>query len=303
MPTGPSIVVTVVASALSPDPRVAAQLAREGGFRGLQFDAFSSSLDVTTLSQSGRREFLHVLSHEDQSLVGLRLDVGKNGLGPGADVDRIVSQMSKVMEAAVGLKAPLVCVELGVLPEPPRTERPKPKVTQDMAGLLVLPPSVETAPVESAPPSPKEVALVASVDAAVLELASRADRHGVMLALRSDLSSCAALERVLDVARCPWFGVDLDPVAILRDHWDADEVFSRLGHHVRHVRVRDAAVGSDNRTKPMPVGRGDTRWDQLFSDLDAAGYHGFATVDPVELSDRPVAAAAALKFLQMHDIR
>jgi sugar phosphate isomerase/epimerase len=89
----------------------------------------------------------------------------------------------------------------------------------------------------------------------------------------------------------------LDPVAILRDGWEIDEVFSRLGSLVRHVRGRDATGGAGGRTKPAAVGAGGTDWVQLFANLDGAGYRGWVTVDPFELPDRAGAAAQARSAL------
>src|SRR5215213_11152806 len=114
--------LAVVASALSNDPRTAPQLARRAGFAGLLFDARTAALDVTELSLTGRREFRHMLSGQDQQLVGLRHDLGSKGFGPGADVDRELSRLSRVMETATGLGAPLVCVDLGPLPVPVEAE-------------------------------------------------------------------------------------------------------------------------------------------------------------------------------------
>src|SRR5687768_2977594 len=249
MPTE-KLSVAVVAPALSSDPREATLLSRRAGFSGLQFDAYSAALDLPSLSGSGRREFLHVLSGQDQRLVGLRYDLGSKGLGPGADVDRALAKLEEVMELAAGMMAPLVCVDAGRLPEPPTEESPKPKVAPDQAGLILLPTSAEVEKVRAQredaarPRAAADAAFVSQVDAALADLGGRADRYGVTLAFRSDLSSLAALDRALRAARCPWFGVDLDPVGILRDDWDADEVFSRLGGLVRHVRGRDAVGGA-----------------------------------------------------------
>ena len=125
----------------------------------------------------------------------------------------------------------------------------------------------------------------------------------MIVAFRSDLASFAALERALRQADCPMFGVDLDPVAVLRDAWDADEVFSRLGGLIRHVRGRDAVRGADRRTKPAAVGAGATDWEQLLSYFDEAGYAGWITVDPLELPDRPAAAAGAREVLSKLSLR
>jgi sugar phosphate isomerase/epimerase len=297
MLTSPKI--AVVSTAFSTDVRDAAARARRLGFHGLQVDAYAPSLALPDLSASGRREFRHMISSQDQDLASLRVDLGTKGLGPGADVDRMLARLDKAMDAAVALGASAVCVDLGPLPEPARAAAAKPKVDPSQAGIIIIPTAAELANV--APPEPEvkgDPALESAVDAALAELGRRADRYSAVLAFRSDLASYAALDRALRAAACPWFGVDLDPVAILRDRWDVDEVFSRVGPLVRHVRARDAVVGHDKRTKPAPLGRGSTTWGQLLALLDEAGFHGWLTVDPLELPDRPAAAAQALAHLQ-----
>jgi sugar phosphate isomerase/epimerase len=166
--------------------------------------------------------------------------------------------------------------------------------------LILLPDSVGSPkPAEATPaPPPPDPAFVSQVDGALAELGRRADRYNVVVAFRSELSGFAALERALRAAACPWFGVDLDPVAVLRDEWEADEILSRLGNVVRHVRGRDAIGGAGGRTRAAVVGQGNTEWGQLLADLDSAGYGGWVTVDPVDLTDRARAAEAGLKHLR-----
>ena len=294
--------MAVYAAALSNDPRAAPLRAREAGFTGLLYDAYSGVLKIPELSATGRREFRHVLSAQDQRLVGLRWDAGAAGFGPGADVDHAIARLDQVMEAAAGLLSPLVCVEIGPLPEPPPTPKPKPNVSAEQAGLILLPTAADVAAARApAAPEPAhrppDPSFVSQADGALAELGRRADRYSCTVAFRSELASFAALERALHQARCPWFGVDLDPVSILRDEWDVDEVFSRLGPLVRHVRVHDAVRGADRRTKPAPVGRGSVNWEQLLSNLEGAGYASWLTVDPTELPDRGSAAAAARQHI------
>ena len=298
--------LAVVATAVSQDPRLAPVRSRDAGFAGLLFDAYSPALNVPDLSDSGRREFRHLLSAQDQRLVGLRWDAGPKGIGPGADVDQVIERLDRVMEAAAGLTTPLVCADLGPLPEPPPDVKPKPKVTPGMAGLILLPTAADVAAAkepeaQQSAHRPPDPAFVSQVDAALVELGRRADRYNVTVAFRSELASFAALERALTQARCPWFGVDLDPVSVLRDDWDLDELFSRLGNVVRHVRARDAVRGADRRTKPAAVGRGNIDWGQLLGNLEGAGYVSWITVDPLELPDRAAAAGAARKHLLSQD--
>jgi sugar phosphate isomerase/epimerase len=295
----------VLASALTSDPRQAPTLARNAGFAGLLFDAFSSGFNISDLSSTGRREFRHVLSSQDRTLVGFRVDLGAKGFSPGGDVDQLLSQLQKILEAATELTAPLLCIDLGPLPEPPKENKPKPKVTQDQAGLILLP-TFAAAPAPDVTemhtiPAKVDPLFAAQVDGALAELGMLCDRYNVTVAFRSDLASFAALERALSAARCPWFGIDLDPVAILRDEWNMHEFFSRLGNLVRHIRARDAITGADRRTKPMPIGNGNVKWGQLFSDLDGASFNGWLTLDPMDLSDRIAAAHTGLKYLKSGD--
>ncbi|HZL36106.1 MAG TPA: TIM barrel protein [Tepidisphaeraceae bacterium] len=295
--TSRTIQIAAAASALNPDPRQAPRVARAMGFAGIEFDAHSPSFDIPALSGSGRREFLRMISSQDLKLAGLRADLGPKGFGIGADIDRLLSRFDEVLESAASLACPLVYVDLGPLPAPGRQERPRPAVTQTQAGLILLPnvPSVpRAAPIDSPPPDP---AFVAQVDCAMAELGHRADRYSVIVAFSSDLASLAALDRAVVAASCPWFGIDLDPSSILRDEWSVDEVFSRLGQLVRHVRGRDAVAGGDRRARPAVIGAGSTDWPVLLACLDSIGNQGWLTVDPSELADRSAAAEAGLKWL------
>jgi hypothetical protein len=119
--------------------REAARIARELGFEGLLLDAYSSSLNVPELSATGRRELRHVLATQNQQLVGLRASAGPKGLGRGGDPDRVIAHVDRAMEAAKGLGAPLVSLDLGPLPRPARIGKPKPKITQEQAGLILIP--------------------------------------------------------------------------------------------------------------------------------------------------------------------
>ena len=294
MPTTLSKRLAVVASAFSADPREAALRAHASGFAGVLFDAYSRAVSPPEFSASGQREFLSVLRANDVQLVGLQGDLGAKGLGPGADVDRVLDRAEAAMKAAADLRAPLVCIDLGPMPEPARESKPRPAIKSEQAGAIIIPSARVEAPLADQPRQPASDPAVASqFHDALSELGHRAERYSCTVALSSALASFAAIDAALRAAACPWFGVDLDPVAILRDDWSGDEIFSALGDEIRHIRVRDAIAGTDRRTKPAIVGQGKTDWPTLLNHLDATGYAGWLTVDPTELPDRNAAAIAA----------
>jgi L-ribulose-5-phosphate 3-epimerase len=290
--------ISVVASALSNDPRNATRAARADGFAGILFDAISSALDLTTLTQTGRRDFRQLLSSNNLQLVGLQTQLGPDGLGPRANIERALTQLDRIMQTAADLGAPLLCLDLGPLPPaPPPPQAPAPTPAPELAGLIIIP-QVEP---KIAPPPPEltdaDRAFAQHLDAALRELCSDADRYNCIIAARSDLAGFAELDHALRTASCPWLGVDLDPVAILRDPWPKDEILSRLAPLIRHVRVRDATKGADRRTRPAVVGQGSVNWQELLQDLDDAAYAGWLTVDPLELPDRRAAARIAREHL------
>ncbi|MGA2230485.1 MAG: TIM barrel protein [Tepidisphaeraceae bacterium] len=288
--------IGAVAAALSEEARAAARMARELGFGGLQFDATTSALDLTALSGSGRREFRQMMTQQDQAIVALRTDGGVKGMSAGGDVDALLWRWDRVLETAAGLEARLVCLELGPLPAPEVQVETKAPISADLAGIILIPePKPQAAAIATVP---FDAVFAARVDEALVELGRRADRYGVMVAMRSELASLAALERAVRAARCPWFGIDLDPVAILADGIAASEVFSSIGSLIRHVRGRDAVGGAGGRTKPVIVGRGSTDWAGLLALLDEAGFEGWITIDPIELTERAAGAGAGLKYLR-----
>ena len=60
--------LAIVSTTFDQDPRRAAVGARSNGFTGIEFDAISPTLDLTQLSQTGRREFRHMLAANDLPL-------------------------------------------------------------------------------------------------------------------------------------------------------------------------------------------------------------------------------------------
>lgn len=289
---------SVVASTFAQDVRESLRRSREEGFDGIVFDARSPAIAFAELSASGRREVRQLLASQRQTLVALRADLGPRGFAPGADLDRAIAGVASAFEAAAGVGALSVLVDLGPLPAPAHAP-PKPRVTPQQAGLILLPESVAAPAPQPSSEAPKsDPAFIAQLDAALAELGRHADRLGMTVAFGNSLASFASLDQALQRVACPWFGVDLDPIAILRDDWDVDAIFSRLGPLIRHVRARDAALGAEKRTKPLPIGRGDTNWGQLLDALHDTDYRGWLTIDPTDLPDRLGAARGAATYLR-----
>ncbi|MCC7349036.1 MAG: sugar phosphate isomerase/epimerase [Phycisphaerales bacterium] len=269
---------------------MAIRTASAAGFGGILLDAATAHLDLTTLSTTGIREFRHLLSAANVKLTALRAPLDPKGFSHGADIDHQLNILEKILRAAANLHCPLVSLDVGPLPSPP-SQPPPPAITPKQAGLILIP---DFTPAKSpdAPPAGIAPHFTPQVDGALAELGNRADRYGVPLALHSGLSGFAALIHVIRAVDCPWFGIDLDPVALLPDDWDIDQLFSVAGSLIQHVRARDALLGDRHRTRLVPVGTGNVDWPHLLSNLHHADYRGSITLDPASLAD-PLAAASA----------
>jgi hypothetical protein len=257
------------------------------------------------LSATGRRDFRRELAATDCKLVGLRADLGRQGLMRGGDIERLLGRCLRLFETARDLGAVtgggvMVCLDLGPLPPAPRrAASPVPQVTSEMAGMILLPdpPSQPQLPSPAPEPDPGADARAGDAMAALVEIGGLADRTTVSLALSASLASFDALLHALEQARCPWFGIDFDPSAIVAGGQEVGEALARAGQNLRHVRGRDAVRGEQGRSKPVVIGHGDAKWSELLTLLDEGAYGGWITIDPIELPDRRAAAVAGLKQL------
>ncbi len=286
--------ISILAHALSTDIRVALESARRANFQGVVLDpaVFGS---IVEQSQTGRREIIALLSRFEQPLIAIDLRLGHTGFSPKGDLERELDRLTRAMDIARGLHCSLVLADLGPLPPAPDERPPSPKIEPGMLGKLILPET--TTPKSTAAPMPRDPAFESSLEIALRELGSRCDRASCRVAFRSTLGSFASLHYALSRVDCPWFGIDLDPLLMLADEWSSDEIFSRLGKQITHVRGRDGLKGAGNRVTPTAIGAGVVPWRELLSLLRDADYRGPITVDSIDLANRAAGAITGRAFL------
>ena len=272
--------VSVRSICLSDDLRAAVQLARTCEFRGVQLDMEAGALALHELDGSGRREVRQIVSQQDLEIESVRAQVPTESVCRAADHDRLLWMMQRAIEATAGIGAKCMCVDIGRLPGVSAAKRPAPGPLAN-PGLIIIPEPVTAGAVADADVDPRELGMWDGIDAVMREIGALADRAGVMLAFEAELSGFASLQRMLEGARCPWFGVDLDPISVLRESAGVDRTLDLVGPMLHHVRARDGVRGSGGRTQPAEIGRGSTDWRELLSQLDAGSFGGWLTVDTV----------------------
>lgn len=286
--------LSVLAHTFSNDIRAALEAARRADFRGVVLDptVYNSIVDS---SQTARREILALLSRFEQPLVAIDLRLSPTGFSPKADLEKELDRLSRAMDVARGLQCALVLADLGPLPPAPNEPTPVQKIDPGLLGKLILPETVAPKPVSILP---RDEAFESSLAIALRELGTRCDRASCRIAFRSSLGSFASLHHALSRVDCPWFAVDLDPLLMLADEWQPDEIFSRLGKQIAHVRGRDGLKGTGNRVTPTTIGKGVVNWRELNALLRDSDYRGSVSVDSIDLANRSVSAVAGLNVLR-----
>jgi sugar phosphate isomerase/epimerase len=292
--------IAVLARSLSGELRRAADDARTLGFDGLTLEP--SQLDESARSQSGRREVAHIVASRGLKLVAVKLELPPRALLESALADRALGETQRTIELTAGLRAGVVSLDLGSLPDVAAQPTPPQKPASLDAGLLILPSAEETSRFGGAArattrpsSSPGDFSLVrAFID----ELARFADRFGVKLALGSSLSSLASLHHAMRDITLPLVGLDLDPPTLLSDSWTLDDAFEKFPGRVLYVRGRDAIGGAGGRSRSAIVGEGDVRWDEVLAAVRDADCSASITLEPGELSNPRAGAIAGLRYLR-----
>lgn len=298
----------VVAAAMGAELRGAVERARRAGFGGVVIDVFPAggagpaAVDLTTLSQSGRRELRHVCESAAVPIVALQCELGARALARSAETDRALARARVAIETAAGLGAGMVCVDLGSLPAAPPPPASRTAVSDAMAGLILLPTPAETKQFAERPSAteqagPADEAFVSRTRAVMDELARAADRTGVRVAFGSTLASPHSLAAAVRAIDTPLFGIDFDPAAMIASGMSMEAAFDLMGSRISHVRARDAVAGEGHRSKPAIVGSGDVNWREMMTLLAEADYGGAITLSPIDLPDPAGAAISGLAML------
>jgi sugar phosphate isomerase/epimerase len=241
--------------------RQALQQAERLGVTGVQADAVGD-LSPNTLSQTGRREFLHLLRSHNLELSALGCPL-RRGLDTTQDQQPRIEHVRKVMSLSFELGPRVAIVQAGQVPE-------------DAA-------------------DPRAAVLTESLRA----LGMHGDRTGTTLALETGLESGATLAQFLGRFDTGGLGVNLDPANMLMHGFDVLAGIRELRGRIVHAHAKDArAAGASRVAQEVPVGRGDIDWMEFLSVLEEVEYRGWLTVEQETGDNRLADVAASIRFLR-----
>lgn len=235
--------------------RRALQEAERLGVAGVQVDA-AGELAPKRLSQTGRREFRHLLRAHNLELTALGCPL-RHGLDQSENQEGRIDHVRKVLSLSADLGPRIAIVQAGPVPEDPQAPQ---------AGLMTE---------------------------ALRVLSQHGDRIGVSLALETGLEAGETLRQFLGRFDTGSLGANLNPANLLMHDFDPVASAQALAERVVHVHAKDARrAGASRAAQEVPLGHGDVDWMSLLGALEEVGYHGWITVER-EGGNDPIGDVAA----------
>jgi sugar phosphate isomerase/epimerase len=238
--------------------RQAILAAADAGAQAVQFNA-RDELRPGDLTDTGRRQFLHLLSERDLAVSSLTFPT-RRALYDEDQLDARLAALKAALEFARQLKSTVLTFRIGRLP------------AEDSPTWGVL------------------------VDI-LADLARHANLYGVTPCITPMAEPTARLVTLLDTVKTGPIGIDFDPSVIAVAGEKPHDVYRQQHRLVFHVLGRDAVKDLDGGSTEVPVGRGEVDWVEFLPLLDEANYRGWVTVNRTQGSDRPGDATRALKYL------
>jgi L-ribulose-5-phosphate 3-epimerase len=241
--------------------RRALQEVQRLGVTGVQADA-AGELSPHALSQTGRRQFLHLLRSSNLELTALGCPL-RRGLDTPEDQQQRLDHTKAVLDLSLDLGARIAIVQAGRIPE---------KADDPRALLLTE---------------------------ALRALGRHGDRVGAVLALDTGLESGAMLRAFLERFDTGGLGVNLDPANLLLHGFDPCESARALRGKVVHSHATDARQAAASRSaQEVPLGLGDMDWPQYLGVLEEIEYRGWLTIVRESGGNRVADVAAGVGFLR-----
>lgn len=230
----------------SRSPRDQFRAAARLGARGIVFDA-AGELAPERLSETGRREMRHLLRSVELGLIALSLPTRRT-FDTTEGLDDRLARADRAFAMAYELGTNLVLTRVGGVP------------------------------------AENEIPRRTAFTTALTELARRADRYGVRLAIETGSEAGSALAGMLTALDAPSLAASIDPVALLRMGRDPVAAVRELGVWVAHAYANDATVSGGRALD----------WAEYLGALEEIGYRGYLTIWPDPAAD-PAATFGAIK--------
>jgi sugar phosphate isomerase/epimerase len=243
--------------------RRALEEARRLAVSGIELDALGD-LAPRQLSQTGRRELLHLLRGHGLALSALNCPL-RHGFDVAENLQPRLEHVKEVMALSYDLGPRLVVVNAGRLPEPEQAEDPRTNLLKE----------------------------------ALLALGQHGDRVGTTLALETGLESGATLRAFLDRLDTGSLAVSFNPANLLVHGFEVYPGAKALAGRVKYVHAKDARSSTASRSaQDVPLGHGDIDWLLFLGTLEEIEYRGWLVVEREGGASPLQDVAAGVRFLR-----
>jgi sugar phosphate isomerase/epimerase len=231
------------------------------GVAGVQVDAVGE-LAPGRLSQTGRREFRHLLRAHNLELTALGCPL-RHGLDTTENQQPRLEHVQQVMALSFDLGPRVVIVQAGGVPRDKDDPR-GPVLTESLTALC-----------------------------------RRGDRTGTTLALETGLESGAELRAYLDRFDTGSLAVNFDPANLLLNGHDPYESLRALQGKVAYAHAKDTRrSGTSHAAQEVPLGYGDIDWMRLLEVFEEVEYGGWLTVERESGETRLADVSEGVAFLR-----
>jgi L-ribulose-5-phosphate 3-epimerase len=231
------------------------------GVSGVQVDA-TGALAPNALSETGRREFRHLLRSHNLELTALGCPL-RRGLDSAENQQPRIEHVQKMLSLSFDLGPRIVIVQAGAVCEDPKDAR-----------MELLRESLQA-------------------------VTQYGDRVGSTLALETGLEDGQVLAAFLNRFDTGSLGVNLDPANLLLHGFDPYSSVQALGRRIVHTHAKDARQASASRAaQEVPLGHGDIDWMKYLAVLEEVEYRGWLTIERETGDNRLADAASGVSFLR-----
>jgi len=252
--------IAVATRCLHVSLRESIRQAAESGAQALQFDA-RDELPPTSLTETGRRQFLHQLSERGLRVGSLTFPTRRSYFDEER-LDARVAATRAAMEFAWQLQSRVLTVRIGRIPAD--VESKDYLVLRDVLG----------------------------------DLARFGNHVGVTLSISPSGNSPQELMDLIQSVKTGPLGLDFDPAAFVSCGQNPVAAFRTVYTVVTHVQARDAVRDADGQGIEVALGRGEVDWIELLPLLDEISYPGWVTAIRTQGEDTGEDVLRGVKFLQ-----
>ena len=233
--------------------------AQQLGASAIELEAMGD-LFPRNLTQTGRREILHLLRSHDLTISAVVCPL-RHGVDVALNLEPRLEQIRETMEMAFDLGPRLVIIPIGKLPD--KDEDPTTAIVKE----------------------------------ALIDLGRHGDRTGVTIALDSGVDGPETLSAYLNRFDVGSLGVNFNAANLVLAGFNPYDAVKTLQKRLVHAHAQDARRISPSRVATVAIGHGDIDWMQLLANFEEVEYRGPLTVLGADRAELTAGVAFLRRFV------